>query len=89
MPWSFAFWADEIAAMTFENLRGQTAAFDPEVLALRAAPAQALVGQRLQAFLAGSAMLAASAGVRTQDPLSLRAIPQVHGAVRDLCRFAQ
>ena len=76
-------WADGIAAMTFENLGGQTAAFDPEVLALRTAPAQALVGQRLRAFLAGSAILAASAGRRTQDPLSLRAIPQVHGAVRE------
>jgi histidine ammonia-lyase len=76
-------WADEIAAMTFENLRGQKTAFDAEVLALRAAPAQALVGQRLRAFLAGSAILAASAGGRTQDPLSLRAIPQVHGAVRE------
>jgi histidine ammonia-lyase len=76
-------WADQIAAMTFENLRGQQAAFDAEVLALRAAPAQAHVGQRLRAFLAGSAILAASAGARTQDPLSLRAIPQVHGAVRE------
>jgi histidine ammonia-lyase len=76
-------WADQIAAMTFENLRGQTAAFDADVLALRAAPAQAHVGQRLRAFLAGSAILAASAGARTQDPLSLRAIPQVHGAVRE------
>jgi histidine ammonia-lyase len=76
-------WADQIAAMTFENLRGQTAAFDAEVLALRAGPAQARVGQRLRAFLAGSAILAASAGAHTQDPLSLRAIPQVHGAVRE------
>ncbi len=29
-------------------------------------------------------MLAAAAGRRTQDPLSLRAIPHVHGAVRDV-----
>jgi len=76
-------WADLVAAMTFENLRGQAAAFDAAVLALRAAPAQALVGQRLRAFLEGSGILAASAGSRTQDPLSLRAIPQVHGAVRE------
>jgi histidine ammonia-lyase len=76
-------WADQIAAMTFENLKGQIAAFDAEVLALRAAREQARVGQRLRAFLAGSAILAASAGAHTQDPLSLRAIPQVHGAVRE------
>ncbi len=76
-------WADLIGAMTFENLRGQTAAFDAEALSLRASTSLQLVGGRLRAFLGGSAILAASAGRRTQDPLSLRAMPQVHGAVRD------
>jgi histidine ammonia-lyase len=76
-------WADLIGAMTFENLRGQASTFDAEALALRVSPALALVGQRMRAFLEGSAILAASAGRRTQDPLSLRAIPQVHGAVRE------
>lgn len=76
-------WADLIGAMTFENLRGQLAAFDAEVLSLRASPSPRLVGERLRALLGGSAILAASTGRRTQDPLSLRAMPQVHGAVRD------
>lgn len=76
-------WADLIGAMTFENLRGQAAAFDAEALGLRASPSPRLVGERLRGFLRGSAILAASAGRRTQDPLSLRAMPQVHGAVRD------
>jgi histidine ammonia-lyase len=76
-------WADLIGAMTFENLRGQTAAFDAEALSLRASASVQLVGGRLRAFLGSSAILAASAGRRTQDPLSLRAMPQVHGAVRD------
>jgi histidine ammonia-lyase len=76
-------WADLIGAMTFENLRGQMAAFDAEALGLRASAATALVGERLRGYLRGSAILAASAGRRTQDPLSLRAMPQVHGAVRD------
>ncbi len=80
-------WADLIGAMTFENLRGQTAAFDAEALGLRASASLELVGARLRGFLGGSAILAASAGRRTQDPLSLRAMPQVHGAVRD--QFAQ
>jgi histidine ammonia-lyase len=80
-------WADLIGAMTFENLGGQMAAFDGEALSLRASPSPRLVGERLRAFLGGSEILAASAGRRTQDPLSLRAIPQVHGAVRD--QFAQ
>jgi histidine ammonia-lyase len=76
-------WADLIGAMTFENLRGQVAAFDAEALRLRVSPAIALVGLRLSTFLEGSAILAASAGKHTQDPLSLRAIPHVHGAVRE------
>ena len=77
-------WADVVAAMTFENLHGQLSAFDPEALEWRASPALAAVGARLRVLLEGSAILAAAAGRRTQDPLSLRAIPHVHGAVRDL-----
>lgn len=77
-------WADVISAMTFENLHGQLAAFDAEVLALRASPTISEVGARLQSVLEGSAMLAASVGRRTQDPLSLRSIPHVHAAARDI-----
>lgn len=76
-------WADLIGAMTFENLCGQISAFDADALSLRVSPALAQVGARLRGFLEGSAILAASAGRRTQDPLSLRAIPHVHGAVRE------
>jgi histidine ammonia-lyase len=38
----------------------------------------------LNALLSGSGILAAAAGRRTQDALSLRGIPQVHGAARDV-----
>jgi histidine ammonia-lyase len=76
-------WADVIAAMTFENLRGQPVAFDAVSLSLRASPGMQEVGRRLRALLDGSAILAAAAGRQTQDPLSLRAVPHVHGAVRD------
>jgi histidine ammonia-lyase len=77
-------WADVIAAMSFENLRGQSSAFDAESLRLRASPAVSEIGERLQALLDGSGILAASAGRRTQDALSLRAIPHVHGAAREV-----
>jgi histidine ammonia-lyase len=77
-------WADVAAAMTFENLQGQVAAFDADALGLRVSAGVAQVGERLRAILAGSAILRQSAGRRTQDPLSLRAVPQVHGAARDL-----
>jgi histidine ammonia-lyase len=81
-------WADVVAAMTFENLRGQLTAFDAEGLGLRVSPGVAEVGKRLRMALHGSAILEHSAGRRTQDPLSLRAIPQVHGAARDLFAHA-
>ncbi len=77
-------WADLIAAMSFENLRGQIAVFDADALELRVSAGVREVGERLRRALRGSGILRASAGRRTQDPLSLRAIPQVHGAVRDL-----
>ena len=80
-------WADVVSAMTFENLHGQLTAFDAEILELRASPAIAEVGERLRSILEGSAILTANVGRRTQDALSLRAIPHVHGAAREV--FAQ
>jgi len=77
-------WADEVGAMSFEALRGQLSAFDLEALALRQSAAINLVGQRLRDRLLGSANLIAHQGQRTQDALSLRAMPHVHGAARDV-----
>jgi histidine ammonia-lyase len=77
-------WADVAAAMTFENLEGQVTAFDAGALRLRVSAGVAQVGERLRTLLGGSDILRQSAGRRTQDPLSLRAVPQVHGAARDL-----
>lgn len=73
--------ADAVAALTLEALGVQQAAFAPDVLALRVSPGIAATGAALLDWLAGSGHLAA--GGRLQDALSLRAIPQVHGAVRD------
>jgi histidine ammonia-lyase len=81
-------WADVAAAMTFENLQGQVAAFDADALGLRVSAGVAHVGERLRTLLGCSDILRQSAGRRTQDPLSLRAVPQVHGAARDLFAHA-
>ena len=77
-------WADVISAMSFENLHGQLSAFHPDAMVLRASAATSDVGERLCTILSGSALLAGSVGRRTQDPLSLRAIPHVHGAAREV-----
>jgi histidine ammonia-lyase len=77
-------WADAIAAVTLEASGCQMTAFDEEVLALRPSQGSAKVGARLRARLAGSGIVAAAAGRRTQDALSLRAIPHAHGAAWDV-----
>ncbi|MEI2299477.1 HAL/PAL/TAL family ammonia-lyase [Ensifer sp. MJa1] len=76
-------WADAAAAMTYENLGSQANAFAAVPLALRRSEGLDAVGASMRAYLAGSPMLAETAGTRTQDPLSLRAVPHVHGAARD------
>ncbi|MBH3429544.1 HAL/PAL/TAL family ammonia-lyase [Pseudomonas alkylphenolica] len=76
-------WADVISAMSFEAQRGQIDAFDAEIIALKPHPGMQRVGENLRALLDGSEVIAASKGIRTQDALSIRSIPQVHGAARD------
>jgi histidine ammonia-lyase len=80
-------WADAAAAMTYENLGAQADPFAEMPLALRQSPGLQHVGRNLRQWLAGSALLAQSAGSRTQDALSLRAVPQIHGAVRDALAY--
>lgn len=82
-------WADSISAMTFEALKGQTAALDEEVLALKGSKGVALVGKRLRTLLSGSKRIQDSEGIRTQDALSIRSIPQVHGTCRDMWENAE
>jgi len=82
-------WADAAAAMTYENLGCQTDVFRAETLALRPSPGIARTGAAMRAYLEDSPLLASRAGARTQDALSLRTIPQVHGAVRDIWSEAE
>lgn len=75
-------WADVVAAMSFENLGHHPQSWSPQALRFRDSPGIAATGVRLTALLAGSGILAA-ASTRTQDAMSLRAVPQVHGAARE------
>lgn len=76
-------WADHIAAATFDIMGGQGRAFDPRSASLRAMPGGQHVSAMLLELTQGSARLAAMQGHRTQDALSLRAIPHIHGSVHD------
>lgn len=73
--------ADAVAALSFEALGGNPAAFAPDLMALHRSAGLAATTAALNRWLADSTHLAAPA--RLQDPLSLRAIPHVHGGVRD------
>jgi len=77
-------WADSVAAMSFEIERGQLAAVAPATARLRTSPGLLQVATTLERLLCDSSILSAAAGTRTQDALSLRGIPQVHGAARDV-----
>ncbi|MGP4688542.1 HAL/PAL/TAL family ammonia-lyase [Agrobacterium pusense] len=77
-------WADAIAALTLEAVGCQMSAFGEAVLSLRSSPGMATVGKALRTRLEGSGLIEASFGKRTQDALSLRAIPHAHGAARDV-----
>jgi histidine ammonia-lyase len=78
--------ADGVAALSLEALRGEPAAFDPEVHALRPVPGQLRSAAVVQALTQGSERL----GTRErdlQDAYSFRCVPQVHGAAREGIAF--
>jgi histidine ammonia-lyase len=77
-------WADAIAALTLEAAGCQMAAFDEAVLSLRPSAGIAKVGSRLRDLLTGSGLISAALRRRTQDALSLRAVPHAHGAAFDI-----
>jgi histidine ammonia-lyase len=77
-------WADIASAMSAENLGCQISAFSEPALHLRKSVGLQKVGKTLRSYLESSPMLAAAKGKRTQDPLSIRAVPHVHGAARDM-----
>jgi len=82
-------WANYIAALTFENLLGQRTVFDETAICFRKSPGMQEVGEAMRRILSGSEVLAQVCGKKPQDPLSLRAIPQVHGALADVLRHVE
>jgi histidine ammonia-lyase len=78
--------ADLVGALSAEALRGTDTAFDARIHALRPYPGQRASAANLWRLMQGSAVREShrAGDVRVQDPYSLRCMPQVHGAVRDL-----
>lgn len=81
--------ADVAGAMSLEALKGNSRGYDARLQNMRMHPGQAATASRLRALLEGSDVLAAHRDHRLQDALSLRCIPQVHGAVRDALAYCK
>jgi len=78
--------ADLVAALSTDAVRGTDAAFDPRIHALRDSPGQQASARNLWTLMQGSRIREShrTDDFRVQDPYSLRCVPQVHGAVRDV-----
>jgi len=82
-------WADAIGSMTAEAILGSPRAFDEIVFKL-------IYGHRGAAVSAANVRKMTQAGTlmnqspnEVHDPYSVRCIPQVHGAVRDVLKFVE
>jgi histidine ammonia-lyase len=82
--------ADLAGAMSLEALKGTARAFDERVIAARPHPGQQVVAAFLRELLADSPIAESHKDCgKVQDPYSLRCMPQVHGASRDVLAFAR
>jgi histidine ammonia-lyase len=80
--------------MTVEALRGTESAFEPEIHAVRPHPGQVAAARNLRRILLSgggkSAIAKSHEGCgKVQDPYSVRCMPQVHGASRDVIAFVR
>lgn len=76
--------ADLVAALSLEAVGANLTPFRAEVLAARPHPGQQISGKRIREILAGGDLATGTRKAATlQDPVSLRTVPQVHGALLD------
>jgi histidine ammonia-lyase len=82
--------ADIACALSVEALQGSRVSFLPEIHALRPLRGQRDSAANILRLLEGSAVIEAHRWCdKVQDAYSLRCAPQVHGASRDLLRYAE
>jgi histidine ammonia-lyase len=82
--------ADLAGAMSLEALKGTRRAFDAQVVGARPHPGQQASAELLRKLLTDSEIMDSHRACgKVQDPYSLRCMPQVHGATRDIVDFAR
>jgi histidine ammonia-lyase len=80
--------ADLVVAATMETLGANPSIIDPAVAAAKPIAGQVDAAAHLRRLLRGSSIVAPDAVHSVQDALSVRVVPQAHGAFRELGRFA-
>ena len=82
--------ADVLSAISLDALQGTDVAFDERIHQARPHAGQMLVAEHLRTMLEGSVLRERHRDCkRVQDAYSMRCIPQVHGAVRDVLDYAR
>ncbi|OIK10796.1 histidine ammonia-lyase [Bacillus sp. MUM 116] len=81
--------ADIVGAMSLEALKGTLKAFDPRTHSVKKHEEQAGTARNIINMLKGSEIAEKYQDYRLQDALSLRCIPQVHGAVKKVLKDAE
>lgn len=76
--------ADLVAATTLDALGGHLTPFDERVHNVKPHPGQIKSAHHIVTATRGRTAHNAISNLRTQDPYSLRCVPQVHGASRDV-----
>ncbi|MGG2024502.1 histidine ammonia-lyase [Gottfriedia sp. S16(2024)] len=80
--------ADVTGAMSLEALKGTIKALDPRLHSVKKHEEQANTARIISVILNGSELAEQYKDYRLQDALSLRCIPQVHGAVKKVFKNA-
>jgi histidine ammonia-lyase len=82
--------ADIVGAATLDALRGTLTAFDLDIQKVRPHPGQMKVAKNFHRLMEKSEITVSHKDCpRIQDAYSLRCIPQVHGAVRDVIDYVR
>jgi histidine ammonia-lyase len=87
--WKLIQTADVAAALSLEALYGTPRAFDPRLHAVRPHAGQVACAAHLRALLEGSEFVRGDQSKNVQDAYTLRCVPQVHGAIRDVIAHVQ
>ena len=80
--------ADIIGAMTLEVLKGTTKAFDARLMSIRPHEEQSNSAENVRKILKDSEIAKKFENYRLQDALSIRCIPQLHGAAKKTLKDA-